>query len=92
MRTAFAQSPTLKGDVVPISGGDVTIHPVNHASLILGFEDAVIYVDPVGGGAKYEGLPRPTAILLTHAHPDHFDVPTLEALGARQDGSSPRRS
>ena len=83
---ALAQSPTLKGDAVTTSGGPVTIHPVNHASLVLGFGDAVIYVDPVGGASAYEALPPPTAILVTHAHPDHFDGPTLEALGAAKLG------
>ena len=25
---------------------------------------------------------KPTAIVITHDHPDHFDVPTLEAISA----------
>ena len=79
---AGAQTPALTGDTIPTSAGPVIIHPVNHASLVLGFKDQVIYVDPVGGAAKYAGLPRPTAVLLTHAHPDHLDVPTLEGIGA----------
>ncbi|MCS6761674.1 MAG: MBL fold metallo-hydrolase [Candidatus Devosia symbiotica] len=39
-------------------------------------------VDPVGGAAAYEGLPAPTAILITYGHGDHFDVPTLEAIAS----------
>ena len=42
----------------------------------------VIYNDPVGGAARYEGLPPPGLILVTHEHPDHFDAPTL--AGARR--------
>jgi len=81
MVPAWAQSdPTLEGDVVSTSDGDIIIHPVEHASLVLGFGAEVIYVDPVGGAALYEGLPPPTAILVTHGHGDHFDVPTLEAI------------
>lgn len=76
----------MAGDAVPTSAGDVMIHPVGHASLVLGFKDQVIYVDPVGGADRYKGLPMPTAILLTHAHPDHLDGPTLEALGAGKTG------
>jgi L-ascorbate metabolism protein UlaG (beta-lactamase superfamily) len=86
MSRALAQSPTLKGDALATSGGSVTIHPVNHASLVLGFGDAVIYVDPVGGASAYDGLPPPTGILVTHAHPDHLDAPTLEAIGAAKVG------
>jgi len=81
----WAQQTELDGDTVPTSGGDVTIHPIDHASLVLGYGDQVIYVDPVGGAALYQGLPAPTAILITHGHGDHFDVPTLEAIA----GSAP---
>ena len=40
----------------------------------------VIYNDPVGGAAMYEGLPPPGLILVTHEHADHFDPPTLAGL------------
>ena len=70
----------LEGDRLTTSEGDVIIHPVSHASLLLGFRDQVIYVDPVGGAGLYADLPAPTAILITHGHGDHFDVPTLEAI------------
>lgn len=70
----------LDGDRVPTAEGDIIIHPVDHASLVIGFGDQIIYVDPVGGAAAYEGLPAPTAILITHGHGDHYDVPTLEAI------------
>jgi L-ascorbate metabolism protein UlaG (beta-lactamase superfamily) len=83
---AFSQTEAaLDGDTLTTSDGDLIIHPVNHASLLLGWKDQVIYVDPVGGAAPYEGLPKPTAILITHGHGDHFDVPTLEAIA----GSAP---
>mgnify|MGYP001248230122 FL=1 len=75
----------LEGDAIATSDGDIVVHPVDHASLLLGFGNAVIYADPVGGAALYEGLPPPTAILVTHGHGDHFDVPTLEAIA----GSAP---
>ncbi|UJW84142.1 MBL fold metallo-hydrolase [Devosia sp. SL43] len=83
--SALAQEAALEGDAVATSDGDIIIHPVDHASLLLGFGDQVIYVDPVGGAARYEGLPAPTAILVTHGHGDHFDLPTLESIA----GSAP---
>lgn len=69
-------------DTLATSAGDVTIQPIDHASLVLSWGDKVLYVDPVGGAERYASLARPTAILITHGHGDHFDVPTLEALGA----------
>ena len=81
----LAQAASLDGDAIPTADGDIIIHPVEHASLVLGYGDAVIYVDPVGGADLYAGVPAPTAILITHGHGDHFDVPTLEAIA----GSAP---
>ena len=78
---AFAQpNVALEGDSILTDDGAIVVHPVDHASLVLGFGGETIYVDPVGGAALYEGLPVPTAILITHGHGDHFDVPTLEAI------------
>lgn len=80
---AWAQGEAgLDGDAVATADGDIIIHPVDHASLLLGFGAEVIYVDPVGGAERYEGLPAPTGILITHGHGDHFDLPTLEAIAA----------
>lgn len=70
----------LTGDVVPATGGDVVIHPINHATFAMAWGDLVIYADPVGGAQRFDGLPRPDLILLTHAHSDHFSVGTLQAV------------
>ena len=67
-------------DLLPTAEGDLAIQPVDHASLVLMLGDEAVYVDPVGGAGRYADLPPPTAILITHEHGDHFDVPTLEAL------------
>ena len=74
---AFAQS-ALTGDTIATSDGDVIIHPVGHASLVLQFGEHVIYVDPAK--QDFSGLPAPTGILITHEHGDHFDGPSLEKL------------
>lgn len=77
----FAQGEaSMDGDTITTADGDLIIHPVDHASLLLGWGDKVIYVDPVGGAARYADLPAPTGILITHGHGDHFDIPTLEAI------------
>jgi L-ascorbate metabolism protein UlaG (beta-lactamase superfamily) len=69
-----------KPDRVETATGPLTIQPVDHASLVLSHGDQVVYVDPVGGAARYVELPPPTAILVTHEHGDHFDTATLEEL------------
>ncbi len=80
-QAALAQEDAMP-DTIATNDGDLTIHPVDHSSLVLEWKDKVIYVDPVGDAALYEGLPAATAVLITHGHGDHFDVPTLEAIAA----------
>jgi L-ascorbate metabolism protein UlaG (beta-lactamase superfamily) len=58
---------------------------VNHASLVMNWGGKTIYVDPVGGGARYQGLPAPDLILLTDIHGDHLSAETVAAL----PGSAP---
>jgi L-ascorbate metabolism protein UlaG (beta-lactamase superfamily) len=70
----------LTGDAIPAAGGDVIIHPINHATFAMSWGDKVIYADPVGGAKRFDGLPRPDLILLTHTHGDHFSVETLQAV------------
>ncbi len=70
----------MTGDVIPAAGGDLVVRPVNHATLALQADGRTIYVDPVGGAARFSGLPRPDLILITDIHPDHLDVATLQAV------------
>jgi L-ascorbate metabolism protein UlaG (beta-lactamase superfamily) len=78
--TSARAQETSVADTLATSAGDLAIHPIDHASLVLEWGGKVIYVDPVGGSGLYANLPAPSAILITHGHGDHFDVPTLEAI------------
>jgi L-ascorbate metabolism protein UlaG (beta-lactamase superfamily) len=80
---------TLQGDHIPTGdlsqgggfrGGDLIVHPVNHASFVMSWSNEVFYVDPVGGPERYEGLPPPSLILITDIHGDHLDVDTVRAI------------
>jgi L-ascorbate metabolism protein UlaG (beta-lactamase superfamily) len=75
-----AQEAAMTGDAYAVEGGEVLIHPVEHASFVMTLPGMVIYNDPVGGPEKYRGLPPPGLILITHEHSDHFDVPTLTGI------------
>lgn len=75
-----ARVRAMEGDEYETEAGTLVIHPVEHASLVMQTPDFVTYVDPVGGATLYEGLPPPGLVLVTHEHPDHFDVATLEVL------------
>jgi L-ascorbate metabolism protein UlaG (beta-lactamase superfamily) len=68
------------GDSYQTSAGDIMVNPVEHASFVMTTPGLVIYNDPVGGGAKYEGMPPAALVLITHEHQDHFDPETLAAI------------
>ncbi|HLZ88085.1 MAG TPA: MBL fold metallo-hydrolase [Puia sp.] len=78
LQTAFAQRATP--DVVPASGGSITIQPIVHASLVLEWKNLTIYIDPSGGAANYTGIKPPDLIFITDIHGDHFDLNTLSAV------------
>ncbi len=73
---AFAVVLAAASDRVPASGGDITITPINHATLEIAHAGHVILVDPTGEGS-YAGRPAPTIILLTDVHPDHLHPATI---------------
>ncbi|WP_224361370.1 MBL fold metallo-hydrolase [Hyalangium versicolor] len=72
--------PPISGDAISTSQGDVIIHPINHATFVMHWADKMIYVDPVGGAAPFEGLPAPNVIFVTDIHSDHLSADTLTAL------------
>ncbi len=72
----------IAGDHLSTADGDVVVRPINHATMVIGWKDKVIYVDPTGGAARFTGLPKPTMVLVTDIHGDHLDSPTLNAIGA----------
>ena len=76
--TAHAQ--LAAPDMIPTSIGNLSIQPVQHASLVLTVNKKVIYIDPSGGAAYYKGLAAPDLILITDIHGDHFDSATLAAV------------
>jgi L-ascorbate metabolism protein UlaG (beta-lactamase superfamily) len=74
--TALGQA--LTGDRIATDMGDLVIHPVGHATFVMGWNDRTIYVDPVGDGLS--GLPAPDLILVTDVHGDHLSAETLQAV------------
>ena len=76
VRPSFAQS----ADMLMTASGEVSIHPVQHASLALLYGDTVLYIDPAE--ADFSAQPTPTGILITHAHGDHYNAAALEKLAA----------
>jgi L-ascorbate metabolism protein UlaG (beta-lactamase superfamily) len=81
LSSAYAQ--LITPDHEKVKGGELTIQPVNHATLVLSFEHKNIYVDPVGGVDAFKGLAAPDMILVTDIHGDHFDPKTIDAVNTK---------
>jgi L-ascorbate metabolism protein UlaG (beta-lactamase superfamily) len=66
-------------DTIPAAGGNITITPINHATLQIVHGSHVIDVDPVAQ-ANFGSLPAPTLVLVTDIHGDHLDPATVAKL------------
>ena len=85
-----APAPGTTDNVVATSMGDLTIHPIHHASMMLEWNGMNILVDPApppGGApegvdatAEFTALPEPDLILVTDIHGDHMSAEVLSAV------------
>lgn len=66
-------------DTVPASGGNITVIPINHATVEFQHAGKTILVDPTPQGS-YTGLPGPDLILITDVHGDHMDPATVDKV------------
>ncbi len=73
----------VNGDHIATDNGDLVIQPIDHATFAMSWDGKTIYVDPVGGAERFEGLPSPDLILVTDVHGDHLDAETLAAWPER---------
>jgi L-ascorbate metabolism protein UlaG (beta-lactamase superfamily) len=76
-------------DKIQTSQGEIEVHPIHHAAMVLGWNGKVILVDPApqqdapeGSDvtAEYRSMAAPNVILITHEHPDHFNVDILNVV------------
>lgn len=58
----------------------VQVIPLEHATAVVRFDEAVIYTDPTGGADAFAGQPAPAIVLVTDLHGDHLSTSTIEAV------------
>jgi len=82
-----AVAQAAQDDQIATANGNLTIHPVHHAGVVLTWNGKRIVADPTtfppgpnSGAADFRGANAPDLILITHEHGDHFSVPTLTEL------------
>lgn len=81
----ITNASVLTGDHLSTSQGEAVIHPVNHASFVINWNNLMIYNDPVGAAILYSEFPRANLVLVSHRHSDHFSNATLDAV--KMDGT-----
>jgi len=71
-------------DTIKTSAGDLKITFIGHASMMFEFNKKIIYVDPVGMYGDFSKLPKADLVLVTHGHPDHLDLKTIEFIKKKE--------
>ncbi len=71
-------------DLIPAKGGDITVKPILHGTLVLEYQDLTIYVDPYGGADQFAGQKPADLVLITDIHGDHHNQETLDGLDLSQ--------
>jgi L-ascorbate metabolism protein UlaG (beta-lactamase superfamily) len=78
--TTIDASTTHNNDGNDVAKKGLTIYPIDHASMVLQWDDVTIYVDPVGGKDLYSKYSTPNVILITDIHADHLNSETLDSV------------
>jgi len=79
-----APEKKFEEDIIKTKTGDLKITFIGHATLMFGYKDKVVHVDPVSRMADYSKMPKADLILVTHEHGDHFDPNAINILRQQQ--------
>ncbi len=61
-------------------GKTLSIYFVKHSSLVIKYDNQLMYVDPVSMFADFSKEPKADIILITHEHADHYDTLAIKQL------------
>jgi L-ascorbate metabolism protein UlaG (beta-lactamase superfamily) len=79
-RALVVETNAITGDFLATDAGEVLLHPMYHASVLLVWSNQAIYFDPTGNVASLAGLPKASVVLYTHDHADHLNTNALALL------------
>ena len=75
---ALVNKDTVTQKVATQSSFEVS--PISHATMVIQWDEKVVYVDPVGGASLFSTYPAPDLVLVTDIHGDHMNAETLQGL------------
>jgi L-ascorbate metabolism protein UlaG (beta-lactamase superfamily) len=67
-------------DRFPTAKGELVVSPLEHASVLLGWDGKAVYVDPTSSAVDDEKLPQADVIFVTEDRFDHLDAIAVERL------------
>ncbi len=82
--SAAGAQKQFEEDVVKTEAGDLKMTFVGHGTLMFGYHEKVVHVDPVGREADYSKMPKADIVLVTHEHGDHLDPKAIDLLRKEQ--------
>jgi L-ascorbate metabolism protein UlaG (beta-lactamase superfamily) len=80
MNTPAISQNHFEKDTIDTPDGKLTIHFIGHGTLMFGFQNKVIHVDPWNKLTDYKNLPKADIILITHQHADHLDTAAIKSI------------
>lgn len=99
---AFRPNPVAEDAARPHVPGEITAIWIGHATVLVKLDDRWVITDPIfsarlGGvvkryvapGIDLAGMPRLSWVLISHAHTDHLDIPSLRRLDATAELAVP---
>jgi L-ascorbate metabolism protein UlaG (beta-lactamase superfamily) len=75
-----ASTTPLATDRFPTAKGELVVSPLEHASLLFGWDGRAFYVDPTSPAIADDALPLADAIFVTEDRSDHLDAVALARL------------
>ncbi len=79
--SASAAAPSARAtDHFPTNKGELSIVPLEHASILFELAGEEIYVDPTASAVADPSLPKADVVFITDIHPDHLDPAGLDTV------------
>jgi L-ascorbate metabolism protein UlaG (beta-lactamase superfamily) len=76
-----AASTTVRAtDRFATSKGELVVAPLEHASVLFGWQGMAVYVDPTAPAIADDALPKADVVFVTDMHYDHLDPSALARL------------
>jgi L-ascorbate metabolism protein UlaG (beta-lactamase superfamily) len=79
-RTSAAFGNKRTTDRFPTAKGDLVVSPLEHASVLFGWDGKAIYVDPTTTATEDKSFPKGDVVFVTEARFEHFDPIALERV------------